>query len=132
LFALARKIEDNAGEIVEDTSISVGKAVVAATPVLTGFARSNWVASKGSVPNMMRRPARGQVETVEEIRTAVNGVGADGTVTIANGGEKVPYLGRLNAGSSAKAPAGFVKIAALAGAAAAAAGTLLRRRRRRR
>ncbi len=130
LFALARRVKDNAGEIVEDTAISVGKTVVAATPVLTGFARSNWVAAKGDVPNLLRRPARSQGETVDEIRVAVKGVGGDGTVTIANGGDKVPYLRKLNHGSSRKAPAGFVKIAAMAGAAAAAGGSLLRRRRR--
>ncbi len=132
LFALARRIKDNAGEIVEDASISVGVAVVAATPVLTGFARSNWVASPSGVPNLSRRPARSAVETTDEIRSAVRGVGADGIVTIANGGEKVRYLSQLNAGSSRKAPAGFVKTAAIAGAAAAVSGSLLRRRRRRR
>ncbi len=132
LFALARRIQDNAGEIVEDTANSVGKAVVEATPVLTGFAGSNWVASQGSTPNLSRRPARGKSQTTDEIRSAVKGVGADGIITIANGGEKVPYLGKLNSGSSRKAPAGFVKIAATAGAAAAAGGSLLRKFRRRR
>jgi hypothetical protein len=109
LFALARRIDKNAGEIVEDTAFSVGTAVVAATPVLTGFARSNWVASPSATPNLSRRPARGLAETTGEIRSAVKGVGADGIVTIANGSGKVPYLGRLNAGHSRKAPAGFGK-----------------------
>ncbi len=131
LFTLARRIDKNAGEIVEDTAISVGTAVVEATPVLTGFARSNWVASPSAVPNFSRRPARGKAETTGEIKAVVKDVGADGIVTIANGGEKVPYLGKLNAGSSRKAPAGFVKIAVTVGAAAAAGGSLLRKFRRR-
>lgn len=86
------------------------------TPVDTGWARANWVPQIGE-------PFRGTAGTREQAE-AGNVSGAEqgqglatvaatyklerGKVYISN---NVPYIGRLNAGSSRQAPAGFVEAA---------------------
>ena len=79
------------------------------TPVLTGWARANWVPQIGS-------PSGRVVGTPETVSTGTQQAAlariastyrvSQGTVTIGN---NVPYIVRLNAGSSQQAPAMFVQ-----------------------
>lgn len=99
-------------EILINTVLAVDTTLVLATPVDTGRARSNWqVALDG--------PAEGTIDEPMDIGTiqaaAANVVSrhkpGDGQINITN---NLPYIGRLNKGWSAQAPAGFVEQAILA------------------
>jgi hypothetical protein len=86
-------------------------------------AQSNWVANIGSA-DLSERPIRPRTEVIEEARgTLALGqikqaiLSSDEVeIHIANGGDAVPYIGKLNRGSSKKAPAGFVESALQTGA----------------
>ena len=92
------------------------------TPVDTGWARNNWLAAVAT-------PPVGPIGSREDVPTFDPGAAAvlayrspaQGKVYISN---NVPYIGRLNAGSSKKAPAGFVQ-RAIAGAVQMAGGRAL-------
>ncbi len=131
---LAEAVEPRTGEAQALVAARAGKSVVTNTPVDSALARSNWVAS-GDQPDLSERPPRSAQQTVDEIEQRVSAIAAFGRgqdIHVANGGEKVPYMGRLDAGSSTQAPAGFVREGALAGLAALNNFRILRRFRGRR
>jgi hypothetical protein len=88
------------------------------TPVDTGWARANWLPSIGvpatPIGNPISRVERSAVVGSAQGQQAAAEAGllryrlSSGSVFIRN---NVPYIGSLNAGSSAKAPAGFVQAA---------------------
>lgn len=105
----ARLIDEKVNKTVAQTAGLVLATVVPATPVDTGHARANW-----------------QVSIDEPITTELVAVDRGGGVTIAKGTSEaqnrkpgqtiyicnnVPYIGALNQGSSAQAPAEFVQLA---------------------
>lgn len=110
-----KNVENNAAALVRKCALAVDGAVVIATPVDTGRARANWQVSLNS-------PAGGTLEAVDP---SGQGTIAKGAATIAGykrGGaihitNNLPYIGRLNDGWSAQAPAGFVLRAVLVGIA---------------
>lgn len=97
-------------DLLRRVGSAAGRNVVYRTPVDTGLARSNWVASVGG-PDLSERGIRSARETANEIAAVLSAIKADSELHIANGGEKVPYLKYLNAGTSFQAPANFVRIA---------------------
>jgi len=89
------------------------------TPRKTGWARSNWIPSIGTParPDVsITNPEPGQVQARSAQREAgvllvATGYKLErGPIFITN---NVPYIGRLNDGSSTQAPAGFVQSAIL-------------------
>ena len=89
--------------------------LVEATPVDTGWARANWVGSVGApFDGVDGEPAKhGEATTAGELQktgqAAVLAYGvAQGDVYVSN---NVPYINRLDLGSSTQAPAGFVETA---------------------
>lgn len=126
---IAEAVPANAAEILRKAVRRAGSNVVKATPVDTGLARSNWLASIGAADLSARSP-RSQIATIQEINSTVADVPADSEVHIANGGGKVPYLERLNSGSSFQAPANFVRIAAMAARDGLLEGVQILKRRR--
>jgi hypothetical protein len=85
------------------------------TPVDVGWARANWVPSIGSpvsknlrdVPSTSANAAAAQAEQRSAVARIATGYRLDqGKVFISN---NVPYILRLNDGSSNQAPAGFVQ-----------------------
>ncbi len=115
---LASGVVEGAAKAIRNSGISVVRSVVKATPKKTTKARSEWVANIGS-PDLGERGIRSAAEVVSDARSALDEAAirreiSSGDVVeihVANGGEKVPYLGVLNRGSSQQAPAGFVKTA---------------------
>lgn len=95
---------------VVTVALEVHHELVAATPVLTGHARANWVPSVGQ-PNESEAGSRDAVDSSTQIVGEAQ-VGAyqleDGDVFESN---HVTYIEDLNNGSSPKAPAGFVEAA---------------------
>ena len=93
---------------IQDVALEVHANVTEDTPVLTGWAANNWL------PNI-KRPRTETVGSPDKVDTSSASTGlikiaswksGDGPIFITN---NVPYIGRLNAGSSVKAPAGFVE-----------------------
>ena len=131
---MGKRIEENADALVRRTALAVDGAVVMATPVDTGRARSNWQVSIGENAPSGVRPAFAPGEerstegentrqAIDEGKAVINTYNGQGTIHITN---NLSYIGRLNDGHSAQAPAGFVEKAVLVGVAAVqGAGSLL-------
>lgn len=116
----AGRISGNTTRLVRAVAIAADQAVVSATPVDTGRARSNWVAqigaqfsgvidayapgAGGSTGQQNVQAALDQAERVINQYTS----GFDQAIYITN---NLPYIGRLNEGYSAQAPANFVELA---------------------
>jgi len=104
---LVDKIKNDHVKKVVLTALNVHQRIVQKTPVDTGRARSNWLASIGS-------PATGTVGaspslTVQARRVFNNKSVPFGTnLYIAN---NLPYIERLNQGYSKQAPMHFVEMA---------------------
>jgi hypothetical protein len=86
-------------------ALEIVRELKRATPVDTGHARRNWIASVGS---------RNEFEAVSDaayeagIAAVLSYQLADGVIWVSN---VVPYIERLNNGTSTQSPAGFVEIA---------------------
>lgn len=125
LTKLAEGLRDEAGRALQVAAEQIQGALVLGTPIggpptspsdpHPRLAKSNWLARLGPVPDFSPVPPRSENETIDEARAVIRRAVADDQITIANGGDKVPYLGRLNNGSSFQAPAGFVEKAIFAG-----------------
>lgn len=109
IAAIGRSVPDRANDAKRLVAAAVDQAVVLATPVDTGRARANWLVGLGV------RPGR----TVEAVDRGGGPTVATGQATAgrARRGEDVhisnnlPYIQRLNEGSSAQAPSRFVQLA---------------------
>ncbi len=115
---IAVGVLDGAAKAARNSALGAVRTVVRGTPVDSGWARSNWVAKVGEA-DLSERAIRAPSEVIDEARgaldlTVIRGLIAKNDeveIHIANGGDKVPYLGLLNSGSSRQAPAGFVPAA---------------------
>lgn len=122
---LGERVESNADRIVRKVALVVDAAVVLQTPVDTGRARVNWQVELGG-------PAGGTLPAPQGGNAAQVAIDA-GKATIAQhkSGQAIhitnnlPYIGRLNDGSSAQAPAGFVETAIHQGVAAVRGASIL-------
>ena len=109
--------EDFAEKIIKDITLEATANLIEDTPVDTGWARANWIPSittpveenltgvdpePGQVAGAKGKQSNGiaQVATRYRIKS--------GAVFITN---NVPYVPRLNDGSSVQAPSGFVQAA---------------------
>lgn len=115
---VSKTVGANADKLVRKVALAVDAAVVLATPVDTGRARSNWQvdlnrAPDGTLPEPAS-PAEGAARATAEAKEKAAAYKTGDVLHITN---NLPYIGRLNEGWSAQAPAGFVEEAALAGAA---------------
>jgi hypothetical protein len=108
MYTIANNVRRNAVATQRATALLVDQVVVSATPVLTGRARSNWLVGLGS-------PVRRVVETlgnaalsasISAARARINSSKEGETIWLSN---NLSYIQRLNQGSSAQAPAGFVE-----------------------
>ncbi|QNN99850.1 hypothetical protein P67b_00091 [Ruegeria phage Tedan] len=117
-------LEQVTASIVNSLAVNITAELIERTPVDTGWARANWVPAIGA-PSLagsgdLSRSAReaGAASAGGRQSSAV-GVIAAGYRDISQGpifvSNNVPYIGRLNGGSSAQAPAGFVQDAIAAG-----------------
>lgn len=117
--SLAKKLVRNIDAGWRATALVVDQAVVLATPVDTGRARSNWRVSAGAPDGNVREPyvpgeggstaAQNTRAALAQGREAIAGAGANvRAIYISN---NLPYIQPLNDGSSAQAPAGFVELA---------------------
>ena len=105
-------------KLVSRLALNITALLISDTPVDTGWARANWVPSVGS-PRERTAGTREAAEdgridlgpqTTGQLEVSTYKLGSD--VFISN---NVPYIGRLNAGSSSQAPAAFIQSAILRG-----------------
>jgi hypothetical protein len=119
LASVAQRLELGVSAVIGTVGVSIGAELVPATPVDTGYARANWRPS-------LNAPAEGPLTALDPTGAAtVARIGAvakrfrpGDTFFIVN---NAPYIGRLNAGSSPQAAAGFVQEAVRRGTARALA-----------
>ena len=108
---VGQTVEDNATKLVRKVAIAVDGHLVLSTPVDTGRARSNWqveinAEAGGTVEPVS--PQQAMAQAAAKVATSRNG----DEIHITN---NLPYIGKLNDGWSAQAPASFVQIAVLEG-----------------
>jgi hypothetical protein len=129
---LASNVEQNTTLLVRKVALSIDSTVVMVTPVDTGRARSNWQVEIGKKANGTIEPHVPGLEgsTVGPNTQIALALGAAAIATY-KGGETIhltnnlPYIGALNRGHSAQAPAGFVESAVLNGIAQVKGARLL-------
>lgn len=111
---VATAVPNRADVLVRQVTLAVAATVVKRTPVDTGRAKGNWQANlgapaAGALPKPPGGPAQAvnrAMERANEVAAAYRG-GVDVHIT-----NNLPYIQRLNEGSSDQAPAGFVEAAA--------------------
>lgn len=119
-----RQVEEGVNKVKRQVALVVDREVVLETPVDTGRARSNWIASIASPIFDDREPyAAGSHLGKAERGNAQAAMGqAQGVISRVRPGDdiyisnNVKYIGLLNDGSSAQAPSGFVQSAVIRGA----------------
>ena len=106
------KTEMLLAEITKETTLVTRERIAKRTPILTGRASASWNASKNepdtrvqppTFNNPGQAPFLGQTDKLDGFM-----IGDTGFVS-----NSIHYIGNLNAGSSQKAPAGFVEATAL-------------------
>lgn len=120
---LAARVNRNAPKAVARVVAALASPLVFSTPVDTSRARANWQAGVGVIPTGILYPEPDKPPTADEggnlgvasIQAAAARYGqgwGNSYIAIAN---NVPYILKLNQGSSGQAPANFVQIAIMAG-----------------
>lgn len=126
---IAVGIEDNADRVVRTAALVADQTVVLATPVDTGRARANWIASVNR-PVLEAREDSYSKSGAESIARASRVIGTyrrgDQSIHLSN---NLPYIGFLNAGSSRQAPINFVQRAVLQAVEAVRRAVLIGRSR---
>lgn len=114
-------VEPAVSDVLRRVALVANQAIVMATPVDTGRARANWQVSIDAEITT----ETGSTSAAEQLRRnegVIKGY-KNGALIIQN---NVPYIGKLNSGSSAQAPAGFVQRALQAAARAVARSKVVR------
>lgn len=107
---LEEGINKELGHLVGKFTHELTLELVEATPVDTGFARSNWIPTTGApFPDIVGSREAVDTSVQQSALAALGGYQLkDGDLYIAN---NTPYIGDLNAGSSPEASSGFVEAA---------------------
>jgi hypothetical protein len=119
----AKYVTKHSDELTRKVALAVVRALLDATPVRTGRARTNWRTLLYKADNVLYwplpdKPPSPQFAYDRALQEA------EETIGIYTGGRRsiwiinnVPYIRDLNRGTSAQAPAGFVEAAVAAGRA---------------
>lgn len=134
--SIGRGVTQNADRLLRTVALVADQAVVMATPVDTGRAKSNWIAGLGSAPTDDIAPysegeggstaaanEQAAMEQAQGVIASYNG-DRDSGVFLAN---NVSYIEQLNDGHSAQAPQNFVETALAQAIAAVPSGDILLR-----
>lgn len=113
---ISLQITGNVERAVRQAAIAADQAIVVATPVDTGRARSNWLVSVNTPrtdtippysPGTKGSTSGSNVQgALAQGRSAVSGYREGMTIYITN---NLDYIGKLNSGWSAQAPAGYIE-----------------------
>ena len=129
LAARLNNLADNAERLADEAkarvALAIVKQLVQDTPVDTSQALSNWRVGTGSTPPPIPPYYAGVQGSTRDasigaaIAAAEAAIAANKSADVLVIFNAVPYIRRLNDGSSAQAPAGFIERAVLAGRLAA-------------
>jgi hypothetical protein len=117
---LSKQIPVEVAKGLKETVLVIDQALVTATPVDTGRARSNWVVGIGPSTEAIDAYAPGTkgssggantAAALQQAKDFLDGTDAS-TIYISN---NLKYIQYLNEGSSAQAPSGFIEAAVQAG-----------------
>lgn len=129
MLTFSKDLPNRSNTNIKRLAGSILQALVSATPVDTGHARANWQVGLGAPvedeigrieTSRVLRSSSGETihESVTSERSAQATIAAGKSQLEARQPEQiifitnnVPYIGRLNEGWSAQAPAGFVQLA---------------------
>lgn len=112
---VADRTDKNVDRLVVETAGVVDQTLVLATPVDTGRARANWQAGLGSaVTEVIEEKDKNGSRTIDRNRQVISTRRKGEDIHLTN---NLPYINRLNQGSSAQAPEGFVERAVAVGLA---------------
>jgi uncharacterized protein CbrC (UPF0167 family) len=108
------KLESEVARVLKETALNVVTEVARDTPILTGQAQSNWLTNIGSpfpfyVANEDVANGAAQ-DSIDWAKRVLQRVQYTDTIHITN---NVPYIVKLNRGTSKQAPALFVQTAVL-------------------
>lgn len=98
--AYNKKVLGRLEKTVRAVALVVDSTLVETTPVLTGRARANWNPSLNVPDTTIQEPNR--KKSIDPVTSAYK---ITDTILISN---NLPYIKKLNEGSSKQAPAGFV------------------------
>lgn len=108
---VGQNVQTNATAAVRKLAVRINQVVITETPVNSGRARNNWFATVGlpseETTDLKRYDKTGQTR-INKNNAEISTVGEDQSVYISN---NLAYIKKLNEGSSAQAPAGFVEAA---------------------
>jgi len=93
--------------LCQRVALDIDQRLVLATPVDTGRARSNWLASLGT-PRTDEVGTRDAQSAISEAAGVIDQAADFPVIYLSN---NLPYIQRLNDGSSKQAPAAFVQTA---------------------
>lgn len=118
---MAADVEPAVDDTLRKVALVANQTLIMATPVDTGRARANWQVSIDTVitSELESTDAQGAIQRNAGVIKGYR----NGEIIVQN---NVPYIGRLNAGSSAQAPAGFVEKALQAAARTVAQSKVVR------
>ena len=107
---LARRAGTGTDSTVQRVAVLVNQTVVTSTPVDTGRARANWYVgiNRPVTEAMQEDKDPGGQQAIQRNNAKIATRKHPQTIYISN---NLPYIGRLNEGYSAQAPAFFVQIA---------------------
>ena len=115
LGAIGTNVAENADKLVRKVAMTIDRTVVMATPVDTGRARANWIASLNAPTSATTTSVSPSgAEAMEQAAGVIAGYDGDNDAEI-HITNNLPYIGPLNEGYSRQAPANFVSIAVRAG-----------------
>lgn len=110
---VAKKAEKEIAKFIAEAAIDVVSSVAQQTPIKSGQAQANWLTAIGKQFSYYIANAEdnsGWYDSVEWARNALKTVKYNDVIHITN---NVPYIVKLNQGTSAQAPALFVQMAVL-------------------
>lgn len=103
----AKEVVVNSNDNVIKLATVITQVVVVATPVDTGHARANWVATISTEDTEEKTATdKGGQATITEAIGVIKTRKSEQVIHLSN---NVKYIGKLNDGHSAQAPAGFVE-----------------------
>lgn len=109
----AAEVPEKADRVKKLVAIAVDQAVTLATPVDTGRARANWVVGVTTANRTTTdTPTPVGTAAIQRARQAILAAPARQDLYISN---NLPYIVKLNEGSSAQAPSKFVQAAIVTG-----------------
>lgn len=120
MLVIAKNVSLNSDALTRKVALAVDGAVVIATPVDTGRARSNWIVEIGSASNDINEEfgphnSNGALGTRRALDQGAATIGTYQKGEVIHITNNLPYIEALNDGTSAQAPANFVQEAVQAG-----------------